>query len=177
MLVRPPAVSIVAGLAAGTVFVRRQHRLADPLLDLRLFRSAAFTAALTANLLSFFAGFGALLFIAQYLQLVLGLSPLAAGLWMLPASAGTVLGSPPARPSPTACTWPSLSAPPPCSPPPYSPRSSSATCTRTPIPRPAFPWTQEPADAATQGPTKKAAGPGPPPGTAQVAMLCDGKPG
>jgi DHA2 family multidrug resistance protein-like MFS transporter len=75
------------------VFVRRQHRLADPLLDLRLFRSAAFTAALTANLLSFFAGFGALLFIAQYLQLVLGLSPLAAGLWMLPASAGTVLGS------------------------------------------------------------------------------------
>src|SRR5205823_4456364 len=42
-----PAVSIVAGLAAGTVFVRRQHRLADPLLDLRLFRSAAFTTALT----------------------------------------------------------------------------------------------------------------------------------
>ena len=89
----PPAVSIVAGLAAGVVFVRRQHRLADPLLDLRLFRSRAFTAALTTNLLSFFAGFGALLFIAQYLQLVLGLSPLAAGLWMLPSSAGSVLGS------------------------------------------------------------------------------------
>ena len=89
----PAALSIVAGLTAGVVFVRRQHRLADPLLDLRLFRSAAFTAALTTNLLSFFVGFGALLFIAQYLQLVLGLSPLAAGLWMLPASAGTVLGS------------------------------------------------------------------------------------
>jgi len=89
----PPAVSIVAGLAAGVVFVLRQHRLADPLLDLRLFRSAAFTAALTSNLLSFFVGFGTLLFIAQYLQLVLGLSPLAAGLWMLPASAGFVLGS------------------------------------------------------------------------------------
>jgi DHA2 family multidrug resistance protein-like MFS transporter len=89
----PPAVSIVAGLAAGVVFVRRQHRLADPLLDLRLFRSRAFTAALTTNLLSFFAGFGVLLFIAQYLQLVLGLSPLAAGLWMLPASAGTILAA------------------------------------------------------------------------------------
>ena len=88
-----PATSIVAGLAAGFVFVRRQHRLADPLLDLRLLRSAAFTAALTTNLLSFFTGFGALLFIAQYLQLVLGLSPLAAGLWMLPASAASVLGS------------------------------------------------------------------------------------
>jgi DHA2 family multidrug resistance protein-like MFS transporter len=89
----PAAVSIVAGLAAGVVFARRQRRLADPLLDLRLFRSAAFTAALTTNLLSFFTGFGALLFIAQYLQLVLGLSPLAAGLWMLPAAAGSVLGS------------------------------------------------------------------------------------
>jgi len=89
----PPAVFIVAGLAAGVVFVRRQHRLADPLLDLRLFRSTAFSAALTTNLLSFFVGFGTLLFIAQYLQLVLGLSPLAAGLWMLPSSAGFILGS------------------------------------------------------------------------------------
>src|SRR5215813_13113164 len=89
----PPALFIVAGLAAGVVFVLRQHRLADPLLDLRLFRCAAFSAALITNLLSFFAGFGTLLFIAQYLQLVLGLSPLAAGLWMLPASAGFILGS------------------------------------------------------------------------------------
>ena len=88
-----PAVSIVAGLAAGSAFVRRQRRLADPLLDLRLFRSAVFTAALTTNLLSFFVGFGTLLFITQYLQLVLGLSPLAAGLWMLPSSAGFVAGS------------------------------------------------------------------------------------
>ena len=88
-----PASSVVAGLAAGVLFVRRQQGLADPLLDLRLFRSAAFTTALTTNLLSFFTGFGALLFIAQYLQLVLGLSPLTAGLWMLPSSAGSVLGS------------------------------------------------------------------------------------
>src|SRR6266508_4628837 len=71
-----PAVSIVAGLAVGVAFVRRQHGLADPLLDLRLFRVPAFSAALTTNVLSFFVGFGALLFVAQYLQLVLGLSPL-----------------------------------------------------------------------------------------------------
>jgi len=89
----PSALSIVVGLAVGVVFVRRQHTLADPLLDLRLFRVPAFSAALTTNVLSFFVGFGALLFIAQYLQLVLGLSPLAAGLWMLPASAGFILGS------------------------------------------------------------------------------------
>src|SRR6266508_3473521 len=84
---------LVVGLAVGVVLVRRQHTLADPLLDLRLFRVTAFSAALTTNVLSFFVGFGALLFIAQYLQLVLGLSPLAAGLWMLPASAGFIVGS------------------------------------------------------------------------------------
>jgi MFS transporter, DHA2 family, multidrug resistance protein len=89
----PPALSILAGLLVGAVFVRRQRRLADPLLDLRLFRNSAFGAALTTNLLSFFVGFGTLLFIAQYLQLVLGLSPLAAGLWMLPSSGGFIVGS------------------------------------------------------------------------------------
>jgi MFS transporter, DHA2 family, multidrug resistance protein len=89
----PPVLSILLGLAVGVVFVRRQHRLAEPLLDLRLFRIPAFSAALTTNVLSFFVGFGALLFVAQYLQLVVGLSPLAAGLWMLPASAGFIVGS------------------------------------------------------------------------------------
>jgi MFS transporter, DHA2 family, multidrug resistance protein len=43
------AVSIVAGLVVGAAFVRRQHRLADPLIDLRLFRLPAFNAALAAN--------------------------------------------------------------------------------------------------------------------------------
>src|SRR6266545_3604740 len=84
----PPALSIVAGLAVGVAFVRRQQLLADPLLDLRLFRSPAFSAALAANTLDFFVAFAAFLFISQYLQLVLGLSPLEAGLWMLPSSAG-----------------------------------------------------------------------------------------
>jgi DHA2 family multidrug resistance protein-like MFS transporter len=89
----PPALAIVVGLAVGVGFVRRQQRLADPLLDLRLFGNRAFSAALATNTLSFFVGFGALLFLAQYLQLVLGLSPLAAGLWMLPSSVGFIVGS------------------------------------------------------------------------------------
>jgi MFS transporter, DHA2 family, multidrug resistance protein len=84
---------ILAGLLVGAGFVRRQRRLADPLIDLRLFANRAFSAALTTNLLSFFVGFGALLFTAQYLQLVLGLSPLQAGLWSLPSSAAFILGS------------------------------------------------------------------------------------
>jgi MFS transporter, DHA2 family, multidrug resistance protein len=88
-----PVLSIVAGLAVGVVFVRRQHRLADPLLDLRLFANRAFSAALATNILGFFVGFAALLFVAQYLQLVLGLSPLRAGLWTVPSGAGFIVGS------------------------------------------------------------------------------------
>ena len=89
----PPALSILAGLAVGMVFVRRQQRLTDPLLDLRLFRSPAFSAALATNTLDFFVAFAAFLFIAQYLQLVLGLSPMWAGLWTLPSSFGFIVGS------------------------------------------------------------------------------------
>jgi MFS transporter, DHA2 family, multidrug resistance protein len=85
--------AIAAGVAAGAAFVFRQQRLANPLLDLRLFRLPGFTTALGTNVISFFTGFGVLLFTSQYLQLVLGLSPLAAGLWMLPSSAGFIAGS------------------------------------------------------------------------------------
>jgi MFS transporter, DHA2 family, multidrug resistance protein len=86
-------VAIAAGLAVGAAFVRRQGRLADPLIDLRLFRVPAFSGALTANTLGFFVNFGIAVFIAQYLQLVLGLSPLEAGLWTLPWAGGFIVGS------------------------------------------------------------------------------------
>jgi MFS transporter, DHA2 family, multidrug resistance protein len=88
-----PALSILAGLAVGAVFLRRQRTLADPLIDLRLFRIPTFSATLAINTLDFFVGFAAFLYIAQYLQLVLGLSPLEAGLWTLPWSGGFIVGS------------------------------------------------------------------------------------
>ena len=88
-----PALAIAGGAAAGAAFAYRQRRLADPLLDLRLFRLPGFAAALGSNVVSFFTGFGVLLYTSQYLQLVQGLSPLAAGLWMLPSSAGFIAGS------------------------------------------------------------------------------------
>jgi DHA2 family multidrug resistance protein-like MFS transporter len=89
----PPVLVIVAGLAVGVVFVRRQQTLADPLLDLRLFRSRTFSAALATNTLGFFVGFAGLLFVAQDLQLVVGLSPLQAGPWTVPSGAGFIVGS------------------------------------------------------------------------------------
>ena len=88
-----PALSIAAGVVVGAVFVRRQQDLADPLIDLRLFRIPAFGASLAAFLLSIFVIAGIFFFIAQYLQLVLGLSPLVAGLWTLPSAGGLVAGS------------------------------------------------------------------------------------
>jgi DHA2 family multidrug resistance protein-like MFS transporter len=88
-----PMLSIGAGLALGVVFVRRQRKLADPLIDLRLFRVPALSASLAAFTLSIFVVAGIFLFIAQYLQLVLGLSPLVAGLWTVPSSCGLIAGS------------------------------------------------------------------------------------
>lgn len=85
--------AVTAGLTAGGAFFCRQRRLADPLIDLRLFGAPAFSAALAAYTLGFFVNFGALLFVAQYLQLVLGLSPLEAGAWMVPGAAGFIVGA------------------------------------------------------------------------------------
>ncbi|TGN09704.1 MFS transporter [Leptospira ilyithenensis] len=88
-----PGFSIFAGIIFGLVFVQRQKKLKDPLIDLELFKTPAFSVALLANTLSIFVGLGSFLFIALYLQLILGLSPFEAGLWTLPMAAGNILGS------------------------------------------------------------------------------------
>ena len=86
-------VPVLAGLAVGLAFVRRQSRRENPLIDLKLFKVPAFSGSLATFTLAIFAMFGSFMFIAQYLQLVLGLTPLEAGLWTLPQSVGFVAGS------------------------------------------------------------------------------------
>src|ERR671919_1426960 len=88
-----PALSIVAGLAMAWVFVSRQGKLADPFIDLGLFHSRAFSASLATYGIGILLVFGGFLFLPQYLQLVVGLSPLEAGLWTLPWALGFVVGS------------------------------------------------------------------------------------
>jgi DHA2 family multidrug resistance protein-like MFS transporter len=88
-----PALAILSGLGVGVVFVRRQRRLADPFIDLRLFRIPAFSASLATYGLGILVVFGGFLFLPQYLQLVLGLSPLEAGLWTLPWALAFIVGS------------------------------------------------------------------------------------
>ncbi|MEO8628259.1 MAG: MFS transporter [Betaproteobacteria bacterium] len=87
------ASSIAIGIAIGIVFIRRQRELADPLIDVRLFRAAAFSVPLAAYTLATFVVFGAFLFIGQYLQLVLDLSPFQAGQWTLPSMMSFIFGS------------------------------------------------------------------------------------
>ncbi|MDX3639990.1 MFS transporter [Streptomyces sp. MB09-02B] len=88
-----PAVSASVGVAVGTAFVRRQRRLTDPLLDLGLLGDRVVNASLGIYLLGLLAMGGTQLFIALYLQEVLGLSPMLAGAWMVPAALGTIVGS------------------------------------------------------------------------------------
>jgi len=82
-----PLVLVVVGLTAGTLFVRRQLRAERPMLDMRLFRSGTFSGALIVNLLSVVALVGFLFFVAQHLQLIVGLSPIEAGLALVPGLA------------------------------------------------------------------------------------------
>ncbi|MFD3462233.1 MFS transporter [Nocardia fluminea] len=83
----------LVGVVSAVLFVRRQRRLTDPMLDLRLFELPRFRVAVFTNLLAVFALAGVLFFGSQYLQLVLGRTPLQAGLLMLPGLAASVLGS------------------------------------------------------------------------------------
>ncbi|MFI1017212.1 MFS transporter [Streptomyces sp. NPDC020965] len=92
----PDAIALLAatgGALAAVAFVRRQRRLTHPLLDLRLFRDRAFAVALALLLLGLLAINGVEYLLPHFLQLVEGLSPLDAGLWMLPVVFAAVTGS------------------------------------------------------------------------------------
>ncbi|WP_214367934.1 MFS transporter [Pseudonocardia sp. H11422] len=85
---------LVAALA-GVAFVRRVRSLAragrEPVLDVELFAAPVLRVAALANAATMFATTGLLFFSAQYLQLVLGRTPMSAGLLLLPGFAATVV--------------------------------------------------------------------------------------
>jgi len=85
--------SIMVGIVVGIVFVHRQLRLEHPLLDLKLFSNHAFSATLTTMLFTAVMMGAMGFFITQYLQTVVGLTPLKAGLWMIPQSLSMILGT------------------------------------------------------------------------------------
>jgi EmrB/QacA subfamily drug resistance transporter len=81
----------VAGLAA---FVAWERRVREPMLDVALFRNPRFSASSAAISLAFFALFGMIFFLTQYLQDVQGYTALEAGIRTMPVAAGLVLGGP-----------------------------------------------------------------------------------
>lgn len=85
-----PLAAVAVGLVIGLVFVRRQRTLAHPLLDLRLFRYRAFTASLLVLTLTMTTMGGSYLFITGFLQMVQGLTPIQAGLWMVPSALASI---------------------------------------------------------------------------------------
>lgn len=86
------AAAFALGITSGVLFVLRQTRSATPMLDVRLFRNGPFSSSILANFLSIVGLIGFLFFVSQHLQLVLGLSPLAAGLVTLPGAVVSMLG-------------------------------------------------------------------------------------
>jgi len=87
-----PIVALLVGVLFGVLFVRQQRKLTDPLLDVTLFQKPAFTIMLLAMLINTMFPGGVMVLSTQYLQLVAGLSPLQAGLWMIPAMAASIVG-------------------------------------------------------------------------------------
>ncbi len=87
------AVLMAFGLTIGVVFLVRQRRISNPLVDLSLFRVRVFSASLTGMVVTTFVMFGTFFFVSQYFQLVLGLDPLPAALWGLPGIAAMTMGT------------------------------------------------------------------------------------
>jgi MFS family permease len=81
----PPVVTaFAAGILVLAGFVAWELHTDHPMLDVRFFENRRFTAANIAITMTFFALFGSMFLITQYLQTVLGFSALQAGLRMLP---------------------------------------------------------------------------------------------
>ncbi|WP_225028902.1 MFS transporter [Xinfangfangia pollutisoli] len=91
-----PVVALLAGLGALilALFVRRQLRAADPMLDLSLLTHPALVAGLVMAIVTSAALAGVELTLAQELQYVVGKTPLQAGLFMIPIMAAAALGGP-----------------------------------------------------------------------------------
>ena len=85
------SLEVVAALAAGAVlivgFAAWERRAAEPMLPMRLFRSRAFSAGNAANFALYASLYGAVFFMAQYMQNGLGNGPLGAGVRLLPWTA------------------------------------------------------------------------------------------
>ncbi|GAA4391816.1 MFS transporter [Actinomadura verrucosospora] len=89
-----PLVSFAASVVLFAAFVWNELRVERPLLPLGLFRSVSLSAATGLIVLGFFGMFGTIFFITLYLQQVHGMSPVDAGVRMLPMTGVFIVASP-----------------------------------------------------------------------------------
>ncbi|MFF4238194.1 MFS transporter [Actinomadura geliboluensis] len=89
-----PLVSFAASAVLFAVFAWNELRAENPLLPLGLFRSVSLSAATGLIVLGFFAMFGTIFFLTLYLQQVHGMSPVDAGVRLLPMTAVFIVASP-----------------------------------------------------------------------------------
>ncbi|OLT30886.1 MFS transporter [Actinomadura sp. CNU-125] len=82
----------LVGVLALAAFAFRQTRAAEPLIDVRLFRRAAFSGAVLTNMFAMFALVAQSLIFSMFFQLALGWDPLKSGLAGLPGAAGAMIG-------------------------------------------------------------------------------------
>lgn len=85
---------LAVGVGALTLFVRRESRVAAPMVDLSLLRRPAFPATLLLQVIAMFGVMGNAVLMTAYLQSVLGMSVLSAALWSLAPSVGVGLAAP-----------------------------------------------------------------------------------
>ncbi|MFC5746862.1 MFS transporter [Actinomadura rugatobispora] len=89
-----PLVSFGAAVVLGALFVLNELRAERPLLPMSLFRSVSLSAATGLIVLGFFTMFGTIFFLTLYLQQVHGMSPVDAGVRLLPMTAMFIVASP-----------------------------------------------------------------------------------
>jgi EmrB/QacA subfamily drug resistance transporter len=90
-------VGFAVAAALLTIFVRWERRVAQPMLDVDLFRNLRFTAASGSVTISFFALFGFIFMVTQYFQFLKGYTPFSTGLRLLPVAvsvgAASIIGT------------------------------------------------------------------------------------
>lgn len=86
------ALVMAIGLIVGLIFVQRERRLQDPLIDVRLFKNRSFSTTLGSMLLYTTLSGTTMVYVAQHLQMVEGLTPLMAGIAMIPGMISATLG-------------------------------------------------------------------------------------
>jgi EmrB/QacA subfamily drug resistance transporter len=85
---------IIFGLICLVALILVELRTDDPLLDFSIFKSWNWTSAILITVATTFALFGALFLVPQYLQVLRGLTPIQAGLILLPSSLVTLVALP-----------------------------------------------------------------------------------